>query len=235
MRTCNRCLREKESKEFHRNKRNRDGLNGICKECVKESRPKIELFCSLCSKQFIRDKSDYNPDARVFCGQKCRLEWIKVFTSGNTIPRKEFTCDNCGGLFERLESQVNGKHHIYCSRACQYKGNSKHHSGEDSFHWNHNKPLEERITERKYEAYYEWRKKVYERDAYKCVKCGDDKGGNLHAHHIYNYAEHLELRTVLSNGITFCESCHSEFHLTYGFINNNRRQLDEFLSKECVS
>lgn len=235
MKTCNRCLREKEKLDFHRNKRSKDGLNGICKQCVKESVPKIEPTCSLCDKQFIRVKSDYNPDSRIFCGQECRIEWLKCVSITNIIPRKEFTCDNCGEIFKRLASQVNGKHHIYCSRGCQYKGNSKYHSGKDSYHWNHEKPIEERITDRKYEAYYEWRKKVYERDVYTCVKCGDNKGGNLHAHHIYNYAEHLELRTVLSNGITLCEDCHSDFHLTYGFTKNNQRQLDEFLTKESVS
>ena len=37
-------------------------------------------------------------------------------------------------------------------------------SGELSPNYNHNKTLEDRLKERKYIEYYEWRKQVYERD-----------------------------------------------------------------------
>ena len=32
------------------------------------------------------------------------------------------------------------------------------------------------------------------------------------------------------NGITLCEKCHKEFHKTYGYKNNNIKQLKEFLN-----
>src|SRR5690554_1425727 len=235
MKSCNKCLRKLSKEHFYKNKRRKDGLNSICKECVYESRPKVNLICSLCNRQFKRVKSDYNPSSRIFCGENCRIEWLKTELSRKRVERKVFECDYCGKSFERLESQVNGKLYIFCSRDCQYKGNSKFFSGERSPNWNHEKPLEERIVDRKYEEYYEWRKRVYERDSYTCVKCGDDKGGNLQAHHIYNYSEHIDLRTDIDNGVTLCKNCHTEFHLMYGFTRNNRRQFDEFMTKECVS
>lgn len=237
MKTCNKCLRDLDIKEFHKNKRRKDGLNGICKKCVYEARPKVSLKCSLCSKEFTRLKSDYNPLSRIFCGEKCRLRWVKTGATNKRIERLELECDYCGKLFKRLASQINGKYHIFCSRECNYGGNSKFYSGKNSPHWNHEKPLEERLQDRKYEEYYQWRKEVYERDFYTCRRCEDNSGGNLQAHHIYNYSEHIELRTDIDNGITLCEPCHKEFHDKYGYTGNNRRQLDDFLTKEieCVS
>ena len=55
---------------------------------------------------------------------------------------------------------------------------------------------------------------------------GDNSGGNLSAHHINNFSDHEDLRFVLSNGITLCDSCHNpnkigSFHNIYGTHNNN--------------
>lgn len=60
-----------------------------------------------------------------------------------------------------------------------------------------------------------WRKAVYERDNYTCIWCGNNQGGNLHADHIKPFALFPELRFVLDNGRTLCESCHKKTD-TYG-------------------
>lgn len=59
--------------------------------------------------------------------------------------------------------------------------------------------------------YADWRIGVFERDNYACQKCGK-LGGTLNAHHIKKYSEFPELRYVLDNGITLCESCHRNIH-----------------------
>ncbi len=58
--------------------------------------------------------------------------------------------------------------------------------------------------------YKAWRKAVYERDKYKCRRCGTGK--DLHAHHIKEFSTHPRLRYVVSNGLTFCRTCHSKHH-----------------------
>ena len=73
-----------------------------------------------------------------------------------------------------------------------------------------------------------WRKAVFERDNFTCMKT-EIKGGNLQAHHINNFADFPELRTSISNGITFCRNCHKLFHSKYGRKNNTKEQLEEFL------
>lgn len=60
--------------------------------------------------------------------------------------------------------------------------------------------------------YAAWRTAVFERDGYKCQRCGDSKGGNLNAHHVKDFATHPALRFEVSNGLTLCEDCHKAVH-----------------------
>lgn len=66
-------------------------------------------------------------------------------------------------------------------------------------------PLNEKI--RKSKEYTSWRKAVFERDDFRCFDCGQ-RGGRLHAHHIYPFSIFPRLRLMLENGITLCEECH---------------------------
>ena len=74
--------------------------------------------------------------------------------------------------------------------------------------------------------YRQWRSDVFTRDKYTCQICGDDRGGNLQAHHktafinilnkyeITTFEEALKCEALwnINNGITLCEECHKEFH-----------------------
>lgn len=56
----------------------------------------------------------------------------------------------------------------------------------------------------------EWSRLVMERDNFRCVEC--DKGSDLQAHHIKEWADYPELRFDLNNGKTLCRKCHSQKH-----------------------
>jgi len=87
----------------------------------------------------------------------------------------------------------------------------------------------ENELQRKRLDYILWRTEVYQRDDFTCKKYGT-KGGKLHAHHIHNFADFPELRTVVSNGITLSEKAHKEFHKKYGRKNNTEEQLLDYLN-----
>jgi len=55
-------------------------------------------------------------------------------------------------------------------------------------------------------------KKVFERDNYKCVLCGE--GGDLQVDHIQSWAEYVELRFNINNCRTLCMNCH--YQITFG-------------------
>ena len=69
-----------------------------------------------------------------------------------------------------------------------------------------------------------------ERDNYTCRICRQ-YGGDLNVHHLFNFSEHLYLRTSIDNGITLCKECHKQFHKLYGYKNNTKEQFDEFIGR----
>jgi len=100
-------------------------------------------------------------------------------------------------------------------------------SGERHYRWNGGITPEYRKI-RASEDFKLWRGAVFERDDWICRKCLK-KGGKLHPHHIKNFADYLELRFAIDNGITFCQECHYGFHKKYGQTKTNKKQLKEFL------
>lgn len=70
------------------------------------------------------------------------------------------------------------------------------------------------ITEdqRKTYEYREWRKAIFKRDNYTCVKCGSKE--KIQTHHKKPFCLYPELRTAMENGVTLCPNCHKKegFH-----------------------
>ncbi len=86
--------------------------------------------------------------------------------------------------------------------------------GKDHPFWKGGRPPWQRYSDPRYQ---EWRRAVVERDNYICQNCTrqcrrSERG--LAAHHIKPYATHEDLRYVVSNGITLCDTCHRARHGT---------------------
>ena len=60
-----------------------------------------------------------------------------------------------------------------------------------------------------------WREEVFKRDDFTCQEC-KQRGGDMHADHIKQFAYFPELRFDISNGRTLCVECHRKTD-TYGF------------------
>jgi 5-methylcytosine-specific restriction endonuclease McrA len=139
----------------------------------------------------------------------------------------EYLCNK--GHYSNSTSLLNYLKGARCMQCYQENNRGKNHPG-----WNHNKTDEERLDDRKFLEYKYWRKSVFERDNYTCQSCGDNKGGNLIAHHKDAYSWCKERRLDVNNGVTLCENCHAlnedSFHRMYGFINNTEEQFNEWLT-----
>ena len=199
------------------------------------NRNRVKDKCNYCGKDIEIKKSEYVKYKKHYCSKECKDNGMKPLLHQNNINKAntmKVKCDYCSSEVEIVPSELKYKKRIYCSKECQHKGWSKYYSGKNSPKWNNDLTEEERLTERNYEDYYNWRKEVFAKDEYTCQCCGDDKGGNLVSHHSLNYSEYEELRTELSNGITLCKTCHKKFHDLYGYRNNDNSQLTTFIEKE---
>lgn len=92
--------------------------------------------------------------------------------------------------------------------------------------------------ERSTHEYIVWRDSVYKKDKYQCQKCGARNGNGknvvLNAHHVLNWADNIEARYDVSNGITMCDKCHTRFHQIYGRRHTTLAQINSFLEDEKV-
>ena len=78
----------------------------------------------------------------------------------------------------------------------------------------------------------QWRAGVYKRDHYTCLACGDDRGGNLVAHHKNSWADNKSQRLSVDNGATSCVDCHNEFHSKFGWGGNTEQQWNDFVESK---
>lgn len=150
----------------------------------------------------ISDKYDSAGHVKWEC--KCQCGTIKYHTGQRLKSGKVVSC----GCYRRQQS----------TKRCKEN------------HWNWKGGItDEQTKDRNSQELINWRNSVFERDKFTCKKCGCSK--RLNAHHIKNFSNHKYLRFSLSNGITLCYHCHTEFHQRYGKIDNNEDQLQEFCNE----
>lgn len=167
-----------------------------CSRCYQASRRK--WFCVDCGEKVCSGVTRCQPCSGISQRGSSSPSWK------GGLPK----CIECGENLSRYDSLDVGTG--YC-RLC-YKG-------EKTRRWNSELSPEERLNGRSINPdYYQWRISVFERDDYSCQECGDSRGGNLVAHHIKSYKDHIELRTDVDNGITWCERCHLKYHKENGYV-----------------
>lgn len=82
------------------------------------------------------------------------------------------------------------------------------HKGNKSYLWQGGKTKQTEAIRCSLE-YRLWREKVFKRDNYTCIWCGQI-GGTLNADHIKPFALFPKLRFDLNNGRTLCLDCHKK-------------------------
>lgn len=200
---------------------------------------KLMMQCLRCCRVFAMFRSNLYNKVRLDCG--CGSPLLDLV--GNRYGKLVVTALSPSGLGLRrrrawiCKCDCGNKHHVVTGEAL-ISGNTKscgctHTSkGPDNCNWDPTKTQDERLRSRAYLEYKVWRADVYRRDGWKCKVCGSRQ--SIRAHHIMSYARFVDLRLLPINGITLCNSCHREFHKTYGSKNNVLLQFIQWVDLKGV-
>lgn len=181
----------------------------------------VQVNCSQCGKEVIRDPSHVKRNEHFFCGQNCWNKWRSVHMrdEGNpnfSTPAIETSCAFCGKAIRRKPwriGTVKRTRHFCCKehRAAWHK---EHFVGENSPTWKGG-------SIRYYGPNWnEQKRAARKRDGYKCKACGVSQKKNgkaLDVHHIvpfrsFGYVpgenENYLDANVLTNLVALCRNCH---------------------------
>lgn len=148
-------------------------------------------ICEQCNNQFNARRANVR-----FCGCSCSAKWR---AKNHPLPSSCFKAGVKTWNTGTNNSGMKGKHHSHDSKIKISQSNKK-----DAPISSANK------LARLSPEYKEWRQLVFTRDNYTCTTCGSKH--RIHPHHIESFAKNIELRFVVSNGITLCELCHGKVH-----------------------
>lgn len=162
------------------------------------------MKCPVCGKEYEADPKRLKWGRETTCSRECSYK-SRASPLSQSV---QLTCKKCGGSFDRPPSHIgaNGKGQ-YCSTLCAYSSKKR---GEGAANWQGGK-LSEQDAVRKSPEYKAWIQSVFSRDNYTCRFCSE-RGGKLHAHHIFSFASFPEWRLERMNGVTLCQSCHRAYH-----------------------
>lgn len=126
--------------------------------------------------------------------------------------------------FKKVLSVINKGKHLSQETKDKISNSMK---GEKSYRWKGGKSNKQEKLRHTKEVRL-WKVSVFIRDNNSCINCNSTI--NKIAHHIFSFSLYPELRTSIENGATLCKICHDLFHKIYGNMDNNKEQLEEFLS-----
>lgn len=170
---------------------------GFAKYCSWECRfPALIKNCLHCGVSFRTSPSSN----AVFCSKNC------TYVSEERSQKAKSATINAWQDLEKKARILAG----IAKRSLSDSWRSAVHFQKGENHPNYKGNRKARDNASRYE-YKAWRSGVFKRDRYTCQHCGATRV-TLNAHHIEHWADNIELRFDISNGISLCELCHDKVH-----------------------
>lgn len=182
--------------------------------------------CLICKKKFKTYLCLIKKGYGKYCSHKCYIEAAKQGKYPKRGYQKGHSQFNSGKThFKKGHIPwIKGKHPVAWNKGKKFP----QISGKNHHNWKNGISTENDRIRHSLEM-KQWERNVFKRDNRTCRKC--KKKNKPAAHHIFNFSQYPELRFAIDNGLTFCVKCHTLFHQTYGYKNNNKEQIDKFLSR----
>jgi endogenous inhibitor of DNA gyrase (YacG/DUF329 family) len=180
----------------------------------------IEVACAQCGQAVMITGQMAKQADHHFCNNECRGKWYATMFSGATGPKYQAEahvtneCEWCGKPFEVWRTVKDKRK--FCSLQCRHHWQRVRMTGPGSPNWKGGGLRDERRRFMGTTGYRNWRHAVFARDNYTCQCCGDKRGHNLEAHHIWSATTWPGMVLDPANGVTFCEKCHSRLHVIDG-------------------
>lgn len=189
---------------------------------------KVIKNCPVCKKEFITTTTNINRGRGVNCSRECsyKAKEGKYFYNRKGINHKPETIRKYQERWKKIPHPrgMKGKKHTQETK----NRIRKSLSGSNCYLWKDGKTILI-LAIRTCLEYRVWRLEVFSRDKFTCIKCGDNKGGNLEADHIEPLSyliNKYKIKTLqgaincqelwnIKNGRTLCKSCHKKTK-TYG-------------------
>lgn len=169
-------------------------------------------------------RTPYEDVLKTFEGRGCQLLVSEEEYTGIANGLKyECTCGNITSC-----NYSNFKNGSQCKRCMGESLSGINHPG-----YKPNLTDEERERKGRDRKSKSWSLEIKRRDNFKCMLCGDGKGGNLVSHHLNGYSDFPKQRYDYTNGITLCNVCHKRFHDSYGYGGNTSEQFKKY-AKEVM-
>lgn len=157
----------------------------------------------------------------------------KMLSFGYIPLNRPYLCQQCAvkteSRREKLKISHIGYKHSEKTLQKMIKNNWMNgRTGERHPNWDAEKTNEQRKQGHSVPGIGRWKRLVRKRDENTCQCCGVRE--NLCAHHKDNFADFIEQRTNIDNGVLLCENCHHLFHHIYGIEHTTKKDFDEFIS-----